>query len=208
MWVRENIWRERLIVKRSYQYPLFWWILPDISKCMLLKKHPAPNRMPAWSQFIFLWHCYSVIVYLKFTILCVSYCVLSSLDFGKSQFIYSMKPRIRVRVINSRWRLKGWGSKILRLVIFAGICLTTDVDTLLFHMNNTRYLREVDFARADFYVRARLWSEIKRRGGSVAQICTNIRYRRFIRPFCFYTITTRVSSCKRFNIIWSENLGI
>lgn len=78
-------------------------------------------------------------------------------------------------------------------LLFAGICLTTDIDTLLFHMNNTRYLREVDFARADFYVRTRLWSEIKQKGGSVAQICTNIRYRRFIRPFTFYTITTKVN---------------
>lgn len=80
--------------------------------------------------------------------------------------------------------------------MITGICLTTDVDTLLFHMNNTRYLREVDFARADFYVRTRLWSEIKKKGGSVAQICTNIRYRRFIRPFCFYTITTKVLMTK------------
>lgn len=68
-------------------------------------------------------------------------------------------------------------------------------------MNNTRYLREVDFARADFYVRTRLWNEIKSKGGSVAQICTNIRYRRFIRPFCFYTITTKVS-----NVIFIINL--
>lgn len=78
-------------------------------------------------------------------------------------------------------------------VLFPGLCLTNDVDTLLYHMNNARYLREVDFARVDFYERTLLWRTILSKGGSVVQGATTIRYRRFIRPFTRFTISSRVS---------------
>lgn len=77
-------------------------------------------------------------------------------------------------------------------VCIAGVCLTTDVDTLLFHMNNVRYLREVDFARVDFYERTKLYRKIRSKGGAVYQGATTIRYRRFVRPFSRFRITSRV----------------
>lgn len=74
----------------------------------------------------------------------------------------------------------------------AGVCLSTDVDTLLYHMNNARYLRELDFARVDFYERTRLYRTIRAKGGAVVQGACTIRYRRFVRPFSRYTITSQV----------------
>uniref|UniRef100_A0A182IQ57 Protein THEM6 n=1 Tax=Anopheles atroparvus TaxID=41427 RepID=A0A182IQ57_ANOAO len=73
-----------------------------------------------------------------------------------------------------------------------GLCLTNDIDTLLYHMNNARYLREIDFARVDFYERTSLYRTIRSKGGSVVQGATTIRYRRFIRPFTRFTITSRI----------------
>ncbi|XP_050096409.1 protein THEM6 [Anopheles aquasalis] len=73
-----------------------------------------------------------------------------------------------------------------------GLCLTNDIDTLLYHMNNARYLREVDFARVDFYERTSLYRTIRSKGGSVVQGATTIRYRRFIRPFTRFTISSRI----------------
>ncbi|XP_063232006.1 protein THEM6 [Bacillus rossius redtenbacheri] len=78
-----------------------------------------------------------------------------------------------------------------------GVCLTTDVDTLLYHMNNVRYLREVDFARADFYERTGLYRKILSKGGAVVQGSCTIRYRRFIRPFSVFRITSKI-------IYWDE----
>lgn len=75
---------------------------------------------------------------------------------------------------------------------FTGICLTNDVDTLLYHMNNARYLREIDFARVDFYERTKLYKTILSKGGSVVQGATTIRYRRFIRPFTLFQITSKI----------------
>ena len=78
------------------------------------------------------------------------------------------------------------------LYIVAGVCITTDVDTLLYHMNNARYLRELDFARVDFYERTGLYKTIRKKGGAVVQGACTIRYRRFVRPFSIFKITSKV----------------
>ncbi|XP_058461249.1 protein THEM6 [Malaya genurostris] len=86
---------------------------------------------------------------------------------------------------------------ILDTATVGGLCLTNDIDTLLYHMNNARYLREVDFARVDFYERTRLYRTIRSKGGSVVQGATTIRYRRFIRPFSRFSIRSRI-------VYWDE----
>jgi acyl-CoA thioesterase FadM len=66
------------------------------------------------------------------------------------------------------------------------------VDTLLFHMNNCRYFREMDFARVDFYERTGLYKLILQKKGSVFQGAATIRYRRFIRPFTRFHLTSKI----------------
>lgn len=74
-----------------------------------------------------------------------------------------------------------------------GTCLTNDIDTLLYHMNNSRYFRELDFARADFFERTGLYRKVLSKGGEILQGAATIRYRRYIRIFSRYKITTKVS---------------
>lgn len=81
---------------------------------------------------------------------------------------------------------------ILDTATFSSICLTTDVDILLFHMNNARFLRELDFARNDFYNRTYIWQKIRQHGGQVFQGATMIRYRRFIKLFSRFQIKTKI----------------
>lgn len=64
-------------------------------------------------------------------------------------------------------------------------------------MNNARYLREIDFARVDFYERTNLYQTICSKGGSVVQGATTIRYRRFIRPFSLFRLTSKI-------VYWNE----
>ncbi|XP_014292430.1 protein THEM6 [Halyomorpha halys] len=73
-----------------------------------------------------------------------------------------------------------------------GLCLTTDVDYLLSHMNNARFLRELDFARADFYQRTGLYGAIQGKGGAVVQGAATIRYRKFVRLCSFYSIVSKI----------------
>ncbi|KAG8038223.1 hypothetical protein G9C98_006550 [Cotesia typhae] len=72
-----------------------------------------------------------------------------------------------------------------------GLCTTTDLDTLLYHMNNSRYLRELDFARADFYERTSLYREICSQGKGVVQGAVTIRYRRFLKPLSLFKIKSK-----------------
>lgn len=64
-------------------------------------------------------------------------------------------------------------------------------------MNNARYLRELDFARADFYERTDLYREVCSQGSGVVQGATTIRYRRFIKPLMIFKITSKI-------IYWDE----
>lgn len=61
----------------------------------------------------------------------------------------------------------------------------------------SRYLRELDFARADFYERTALYRTIRQKGGAIVQGAATIRYRRFIKPFARFHITTKI-------IYWDE----
>lgn len=86
---------------------------------------------------------------------------------------------------------------ILQETTVTGVCVTNDVDALLYHMNNARYLRELDFARVDFYERSGLYRRIREKGGSVVQGACTIRYRRFVKTFSRYTITSKI-------VYWDE----
>ncbi|XP_052897331.1 protein THEM6 [Anopheles moucheti] len=98
--------------------------------------------------------------------------------------------RMCLCVVSARYLKKRM--HILDTGTVVGLCLTNDIDTLLYHMNNARYLREIDFARVDFYERTALYRTIRSKGGSVVQGATTIRYRRFIRPFTRFTISSRI----------------
>lgn len=63
--------------------------------------------------------------------------------------------------------------------------------TFLF-FTQSRYLRELDFARVDFYERTSLYNKIVKKGGGIVQGAATIRYRRFIKPYAIFTITTKV----------------
>lgn len=60
------------------------------------------------------------------------------------------------------------------------------------HMNNARYIRELDFAKIDFYERTSLYKRVVAKGGQIYAGATTIRYRRFIKVFTKYRITTKV----------------
>lgn len=104
-----------------------------------------------------------------------------------------------VRIFVCVVRAKHLKSKlhILDTAEYDSRCTTTDVDYLLSHMNNARYLRELDFARTDFFQRTGLWSEIRGRGGQVYVSASSVRYRRFIRLFAAFRVQTRI-------VYWDE----
>lgn len=73
-----------------------------------------------------------------------------------------------------------------------GICTTPDIDIFLDHMNNVRFLRELDFARYHWFGRTNFWSKLRSRGASSVQGATSIRYRRMIGLFRPFRVETRL----------------
>lgn len=85
-------------------------------------------------------------------------------------------------------------AKIMDKTTIWGLCTSHDVDIFIRHMNNARYLRELDFARFHYYGRTGLYQEVKKMGGGAVQGASNIRYRRTIPIFTAYKIETRVGN--------------
>lgn len=69
---------------------------------------------------------------------------------------------------------------------------------MLNHMNNARYMRELDLARIDFYLRTRLYDEVRKNRGQIVLANANIRFRKFIGVFSRFKITTKV-------LYWNED---
>lgn len=88
----------------------------------------------------------------------------------------------------------------------SGICTSQDLDIFLKHMNNARYVRELDFARFHFYERTGLYDEIKKNHAHVLQTASNIRYRRTIPLLNTYKVTTKVITTD-YKLEYSVNMG-
>lgn len=80
------------------------------------------------------------------------------------------------------------------LFLSPGICTTQDVDLLFKHMNNARYLRELDFARFHYYDRSGIYSVIVKRGCGAVQGASSTRYRRAIPIFTPFKVVTKVNN--------------
>lgn len=80
----------------------------------------------------------------------------------------------------------------IRSLMFLGLCTTQDVDIFIRHMNNARYLRELDFARFHYYGLTGIYAAIKKHGGGAVQGASSVRYRRTIPIFNAYKITTEL----------------
>ncbi|XP_058811930.1 protein THEM6-like [Topomyia yanbarensis] len=83
-------------------------------------------------------------------------------------------------------------NKLTDIITTYGICSTHDVDIFLNHMNNARFLRELDFARYQWYGRCQFWSKLASNGGAVMQGATIIRYRKMLPLFQPFRVETKL----------------
>jgi len=81
-----------------------------------------------------------------------------------------------------------------------GFVLTSDIDFLLTHMNNARFLRELDFARIDHGTRSDFMPETMSRGGMILLSSSFIRYRLPLPVFSRYKIVT--------NVVWWDEKNV
>ncbi|XP_030569736.1 protein THEM6-like [Drosophila novamexicana] len=81
---------------------------------------------------------------------------------------------------------------VLDTTTIYGICTPQDVDIFLRHMNNARFLRELNFASVHYYMLTNMYDMVRERGGTIVQGATSLRYRRFISIFQPYKIQTKL----------------
>lgn len=72
-----------------------------------------------------------------------------------------------------------------------GIVLPSDLDFML-HMNNSKYLREMDFGRVGMVVERGLHRVIHAIGGTAALAACSVRYRRSLTLFQRFVLRTRL----------------
>ncbi|XP_059609541.1 protein THEM6 [Phlebotomus argentipes] len=106
--------------------------------------------------------------------------------------IWDVNYFIRVIFTVGLGRLLQKKVKITDKTTIYGFCTTQDVDIFIRHMNNARYLRELDFARFHYYGLTGLYEEVKKTGGGAVQGASNIRYRRTIPIFNAYRVETKL----------------
>lgn len=106
--------------------------------------------------------------------------------------LFDVNYFLRLAVTIGLGRLFQKKKKILDTTTIYGICTTQDVDLFLKHMNNARYLRELDFARFHYYDRSGIYSAVSKRGGGAVQGASSTRYRRAIPIITPYKVTTKM----------------
>ena len=86
---------------------------------------------------------------------------------------------------------------LLRPIVLRGMVLPSDIDFLM-HMNNSKYLREMDFGRSKLYLESGLREETRKVRAATLVAAISIRYRRSLRLWQLFTLTTRL-------VYWNDN---
>ncbi|KAG7453747.1 hypothetical protein JOB18_006561 [Solea senegalensis] len=92
-------------------------------------------------------------------------------------------------VVHAWFQPKIWD--ILTVHSFGSMVLPRDLDQMC-HMNNSRYLRECDFARLHFYTQNRLLLALFQLGGRMVVGASTIRYRRSLAIWEPFEIQTKI----------------
>lgn len=109
--------------------------------------------------------------------------ILVSLEFG-----YFLKVLVH-----------GFGAKLFLSKIHPlkssgiyGICTTRDIDFMLNHINNGRYIRAMDFGRLDHCIRSGIFKSVAKSSATLLVAATTIRYRKPVYLFVPYRLQSQI----------------
>lgn len=97
----------------------------------------------------------------------------------------------RIRQLLIRGSRRCTRNDILQTTCVQGVVLPSDLDLQL-HMNNSKYLREMDFGRIYHYVHTNFYHHVGSLGGTVVIAATTIRYRKSLRLWERFTLQTQI----------------
>lgn len=93
--------------------------------------------------------------------------------------------------VKSRRRQKFTAQSIFSPYDINGIVLPSDLDCM-FHMNNSKYLREMDYGRMGLVYERGVYAVIQANGGTAVLGACSVRYRRSLTLFQRFVLRTRL----------------
>ena len=111
-------------------------------------------------------------------------------------FIRSFQFILKARAVRFLKKLGVQGRKyslkdVLSPVVLHGIVLPSDIDHHM-HMNNSKYLREMDFGRIKVYFESGMLETTRKLGAATLVAAISIRYRRSLQLWERFTLSTKV----------------
>ncbi|XP_048779069.1 protein THEM6-like [Ostrea edulis] len=99
---------------------------------------------------------------------------------------------IRLVISGILYSLK-WNQQppILEESLINGLCWFSDMDAN-WHMNNSRYLRECDFARMKLLLEKGIWKGLQKCNATIINGGSTIRYRKSLQLFDFFQIRSKI----------------
>ena len=113
-------------------------------------------------------------------------------------FCYAMKIKT-LRYLRKRFNIgpKDTVENLLKPLLVHGIVLPSDIDFLM-HMNNSKYLREMDFGRLRTNYESGLREAMRPLGAVGVVAAISIRYRKSLQLFQRFTLSTKT-------VHWDDN---
>ncbi len=113
-----------------------------------------------------------------------------------------LKLRLTLKRRLARMIMSTREEDIFKPFLTHGIVLPSDLDHM-FHMNNSRYLREMDFGRIGLVLDSGMVDAVRANGGFMVLNAASVRYRRSLHVFERFTVSTRVV-CWEGNTLYLE----
>ncbi|XP_062597029.1 protein THEM6-like [Saccostrea cucullata] len=117
------------------------------------------------------------------------YLVIAAATFALFDVAYY--TRVLISIILYTWKGKFKRMPILDESVINGVCWTSDLDAN-WHMNNSRYLRECDFARLKFFLEKGIFSGLWKSNASIINGGSTIRYRKSLNFMDFFFIKSKI----------------
>ncbi|XP_050685758.1 protein THEM6-like isoform X2 [Eriocheir sinensis] len=86
-----------------------------------------------------------------------------------------------------------------------GLCTTRDIDFMLNHINNGRYLRAMDFGRLDHCIRSGIFKTVYETKSKLLVAASTIRYRKPVYLFVPYRLQSQIVYWDEKNVYYRQD---
>lgn len=128
--------------------------------------------------------------------------LFTSVDVG--YFVTSFWIALRTKLLGPKQKITK-ESDIFKEQSYYGRVMPSDLDYML-HMNNSKYLRKMDFGRLAFGYDYGILDIIQKHGAIFIMNAHSVRYRRSLKPFQQFVIKTRILGWKERELYMEQRI--